>query len=386
MVGRVEVWGGTTEHGRACYHVSVGNKALLLDCGINIATEEMPEIDYDKLDAVDYILLSHSHEDHSKGLIELLKRGYHKKVIMTQETGRQLYEMYPRELKQYAHCFEYIDKRADYLKWFKLSDDIELCYGASGHMYGAIWFLIKIYNKTIFYSGDYSKKVQIVPFHLPENSPNLNVIDFAIIDCANGMQDMNSRLNVSQFDNRNLFLANRFSKIMEIVIRLREQYPNKVFYYDEAFYYEIVRQVKSVNALKYFEDERLNRYSKKFRTEWFEEADFIFLDQDLLNEEKQFVVAFFLQKNGNQMWLTSKANYMKYQSDFENSISDRIMFCNIEAHQGMEGVIELLNTLKMNKLVLCHLEGDKNMEIVNKLQSEGFRNVDICQVKASITF
>ncbi|GAU79239.1 MBL fold metallo-hydrolase [Fusibacter sp. 3D3] len=396
MLGRLEVWGGTTEHGRACYYVSVGDKSLLLDCGINIVTGEMPEIDYDKLDKVDCILLTHSHEDHSKGIVELLKKGHPKKVIMTEETGRQLDEMYSEELKQYAHEFIFVEKIASHLEWFKLSDHIELCYGASGHMYGAIWFLIKIYDKTIFYSGDYNRQVQILPFHVPEKSAVLDPIDLAIIDCANGMQKMNAKINRREMHDhmdhalrqkgQNLFIANRFSKVIETIILLREQYPNLVFYYDEALYYEIVRQVKSISLFKQFRDESLNRHSENFRAKWFEKANFIFLDQDVLYLEKQLAVESFLQNGHNQMWLTSKASFMKHQDELQGPSTERVFFCDIEAHQGVNGVIELLNALNINKALLCHLDGHENLKSVKFLKSKGFYNVDICQIKASVAF
>ncbi|MBF4692573.1 MBL fold metallo-hydrolase [Fusibacter ferrireducens] len=383
MEGKLEVWGGTTEHGRACYYVSVGDQSILLDCGINIVTGEMPEIDYDKLTKVDYILLSHAHEDHSKGLIELIKLGYRKKVIMSEETGRQLYELYSSILSNCAHDFKYVDQMADYLEWFKLSEHIELCYGASGHMYGAIWFLIKIDGKVIFYSGDYNHQVQILPFHSPEKAMGSDVIDFAIIDCANGLEEHKSKKEAHEFGKRNLFIVNRFSKAIEVIVGLSEQYPNHSFYYDEALYDEIVRQVKSRKRRLHLCDEQRHRHSESFRLEWFKEADFIFLEQDLLNSERQFAVASFLQNNGHQIYLTSKANFLKYQETF---FSDRILYLSVKAHQGVKGVINLLNVLKVKKAILCHLDGDENIKSVKMLQSKGFDNVYFCEVRASIAF
>ncbi len=87
---RLTALGGAREVGRSCFLLSTPESRVLLDCGINVASEDnafpylaVPELDIKHLDAV---VITHSHVDHV-GLVPLLyKYGYRGPVYCTEPT------------------------------------------------------------------------------------------------------------------------------------------------------------------------------------------------------------------------------------------------------------------------------------------------------------
>jgi len=87
---RVSFLGGAREVGRSCLLLQTPESKVLLDCGVNVASEqnqfpflEAPEFNIQDLDAV---IISHSHLDHVALLPMLFKMGYDGPVYMTAPT------------------------------------------------------------------------------------------------------------------------------------------------------------------------------------------------------------------------------------------------------------------------------------------------------------
>src|SRR3989338_3299795 len=87
---RVSYLGGGRQVGRSCLFLQTPESRILLDCGINVASEEnaypyleAPEFDIKELDAV---IISHSHIDHSGFVPYLFKYGYRGPVYCTAPT------------------------------------------------------------------------------------------------------------------------------------------------------------------------------------------------------------------------------------------------------------------------------------------------------------
>lgn len=82
--------GGARQVGRSCMFLQTPESRVLIDCGINVASEdgtfphlEVPEFKIDELDAV---VISHSHMDHVGFVPYLYKFGYKGPVYMTPPT------------------------------------------------------------------------------------------------------------------------------------------------------------------------------------------------------------------------------------------------------------------------------------------------------------
>jgi uncharacterized protein len=87
---RLSFLGGARQVGRSCILLQTPESKILLDCGVNIATNsdaypilEAPEFDIGKLDAV---IISHSHLDHCGFVPYLFKYGYRGPVYCTEPT------------------------------------------------------------------------------------------------------------------------------------------------------------------------------------------------------------------------------------------------------------------------------------------------------------
>ncbi|RMD67513.1 beta-CASP ribonuclease aCPSF1 [Candidatus Pacearchaeota archaeon] len=90
---RVSFLGGAYQVGRSCLLLQTPNSKVLLDCGINPAISEGPErfpyLDVSEIgdiNAIDAIVLSHAHLDHSGIIPYLYKMGYRGPVYMTEPT------------------------------------------------------------------------------------------------------------------------------------------------------------------------------------------------------------------------------------------------------------------------------------------------------------
>jgi hypothetical protein len=77
---RVTTLGGAREVGRSCYLLQTPESKVMIDCGINVASEErafpyleVPEVDLEEVDAV---ILTHAHLDHCGYIPYLFKQGY----------------------------------------------------------------------------------------------------------------------------------------------------------------------------------------------------------------------------------------------------------------------------------------------------------------------
>jgi hypothetical protein len=84
---RITTLGGAREVGRSCYLLQTPESKVMIDCGINVASEERafphleaPEVDLEELDAV---ILTHAHLDHCGYIPYLFKQGYEGPVYCT---------------------------------------------------------------------------------------------------------------------------------------------------------------------------------------------------------------------------------------------------------------------------------------------------------------
>ena len=87
---RVTMLGGARQVGRSCILLQTPESRVLLDCGMDVASDEhpyphleAPEFDIKELDAV---IISHAHIDHSGVVPMLFKYGYRGPVYCTMPT------------------------------------------------------------------------------------------------------------------------------------------------------------------------------------------------------------------------------------------------------------------------------------------------------------
>ncbi len=87
---RVTFLGGARQVGRSCLLLQTPESRVLLDCGIDVASEQQPypflECPEFKIDELDAVIVSHSHLDHSGLIPYLFKFGYRGPIYCTAPT------------------------------------------------------------------------------------------------------------------------------------------------------------------------------------------------------------------------------------------------------------------------------------------------------------
>jgi hypothetical protein len=176
-----DIWVRTTflgsgrQVGRSCILLQTQGSSILLDCGIDVASQgqdrfpffNVPEFDMSRLNAV---IISHAHLDHAGLLPYLYKMGYKGPVYMTQPT-RDISALLALDFigvayKQAAQpLFSSTDikemvKHSICLNYNEVTDvtpDVRITFYNSGHCLGGAMIHLNIGNgaHNLLYSGDF---------------------------------------------------------------------------------------------------------------------------------------------------------------------------------------------------------------------------------------
>lgn len=128
---------GSGSKGNSAY-IKVNNTHILIDVGFTlIELERRLEFSIDK---IDYILITHAHSDHIKGLKQITKR-YNVNIIISETIKEEL---------------EYLDKYENiiYLKEKMLINDINILVIKTSHDTESYGFLIEYNSKSLVYITD----------------------------------------------------------------------------------------------------------------------------------------------------------------------------------------------------------------------------------------
>jgi len=175
--------GGADDIGASCFYLNISGTGILLDCGIHPrkkGLESLPK--FELLDdlPVDYVLISHAHQDHIGSLPFLIQRIPHVIIISTTQT-KEIAELTlhnaanilannqndENEIRIYTH--EEIDllvrsiRAVKYEETFSLKGlrhnsvlPIQITFYDAGHILGAAAILIEHDGQKLFYSGDFN--------------------------------------------------------------------------------------------------------------------------------------------------------------------------------------------------------------------------------------
>ena len=87
--------GGAGEIGANCYYLNIAGTGIILDCGMHpqkTGLDSLPHFSLIENQPVDFVLISHAHQDHLMSLPFLVKRHPYIKIITTRQT-RELAEL-----------------------------------------------------------------------------------------------------------------------------------------------------------------------------------------------------------------------------------------------------------------------------------------------------
>lgn len=172
--------GGAGEIGANCYYLKIAGTGILLDCGMHpkkTGVDALPEFKLLEDKPIDYVLISHAHQDHLNGLPFLIKKFPHIKIITTPQTraiaeltlrnaitilkrqvNKEQFEIYSYDevdlLIQSIQYKAYGEKFR--LKSITANDDdfIEAEFYDAGHILGSAGILLKHKKSSVFYTGD----------------------------------------------------------------------------------------------------------------------------------------------------------------------------------------------------------------------------------------
>ncbi len=170
---RISFLGGAREVGRSCLFLQTPESRIIIDCGVNVASEEdaypfleAPEFNIKELDAV---IISHAHMDHIGFVPYLFKFGYRGPVYMTPPTrdvGSLLLLDYIKIAKSENKdpIFETEDVKEmvkhtitlDYEEVTDITPDVRITLYNAGHIIGSAEVHMHIANglHNIVYTGD----------------------------------------------------------------------------------------------------------------------------------------------------------------------------------------------------------------------------------------
>ena len=201
--------GGADEVGASCYYLYIDGTGIILDCGIHpqkIGLESLPDFDLIKDEPIDFVFISHAHQDHIGALPFLIKKFPHLQIFSTIQTAEIALltlhnsanllreEINDETFPIYTH--EEVDMLIRSIKFYNYKQQIEisgLCHSNSekikvtfhdaGHILGAAAILIEYANKIIFYTGDFRLEEQFIMNGV--NFPKTKV-DFLITETTYG--------------------------------------------------------------------------------------------------------------------------------------------------------------------------------------------------------
>lgn len=170
---RVSYLGGGRQVGRSCLFLQTPESRILLDCGVNVASDdnaypflEAPEFDIKELDAV---IISHAHLDHCGFVPYLFKYGYKGPVYCTAPTRDVMallvldyVKIMKSEGKEPIYDVDDIKEMVKHtitLKYEEVSDvtpDVRITLYNAGHLLGSSMVHLHIGNglHNLVYTGD----------------------------------------------------------------------------------------------------------------------------------------------------------------------------------------------------------------------------------------
>ncbi len=197
--------GGAGEIGASCFYLNISGTGIILDCGMHpqkTGLEALPAFDLIRDLPIDFLLISHAHQDHLSALPFLVQRHPYIRIITTPQT-RAIAELTlhdsvliwkeqipDEDVKLYSHeeidlLIQSIEYKAYGENFFlsgynhKSSEPIKVTFFDAGHILGSAGILIEDKEQKIFFTGDINLNNQelLAGAELPGTSVNTLIME-----------------------------------------------------------------------------------------------------------------------------------------------------------------------------------------------------------------
>ena len=220
MATRVTFHGGAGTVTGSCYRIEHSRGQFLIDCGMFQGTKTVRELNYGTFPfephAIDFVLLTHAHIDHSGLLPKLSKHGFKRAIHATEPTADLLSFMLPdsghiqeseveqlnrRNRRRGAPAVAPIYTRSDaedclrqiqgvgYEKWIEPGPGVRARFWNAGHILGSASIELHIEDGAgtlhLLFSGDLGPDEKV--FHLDPDAPA--GFDYVVCESTYGDRD-----------------------------------------------------------------------------------------------------------------------------------------------------------------------------------------------------
>lgn len=194
------------------FYLETPQKNILIDCGMFQGVKELRELNWQDLpidaSAIDIVLLTHGHLDHTGYLPRLIKQGFTGDIVATAPTlaiteiilrdsakiheeeaekaNKEGYSKHDPSLPFYTKTD--VEKTIKYFKreekdtWVSLSQDIQFRFRYNGHIIGSTFIELHLYGKVLVFSGDLGRADDVL-LYAPEKP---DWADFLFIESTYG--------------------------------------------------------------------------------------------------------------------------------------------------------------------------------------------------------
>ncbi len=217
-------YGATQEVTGSCHLLNVDGFRLLIDCGLyqgdlNNYFKNWEEFGFSAKN-INAVILTHAHLDHCGRLPKLIKEGFQGKIYTTPPTAKLVEIVLADNLRimaekiahsKYPPLYSNTDLSntnkkflpVEYGQNFKINDNISFTLHQAGHILGAAIIKLKIFGKTIIFTGDIGSE----NMPLVKNIEYFDSADYVIMESTYG-----DRLH-AQIKNRDAILIQAIQRI-----------------------------------------------------------------------------------------------------------------------------------------------------------------------------
>ncbi len=227
--------GGGYEIGANCHLVQMGERNIVLDCGLRpqeTGARALPDVD--RLHAltdgrIDALVVSHAHRDHAGGL-EAFHERYGDAPVYASEATCELLPLASSWWDEGAERAARTMGARAFGEWFGIAEGIEACLRPAGHVVGAASVTLRAGDESVLFCADVAVAAHRMTGGL--QTPDNDARDVMILGATGGdrahdaRRRMEGRLvsdvaEVVQDGGCAVVVADRFGRAQEILLALR---------------------------------------------------------------------------------------------------------------------------------------------------------------------